>query len=199
MNRHPLRNKILVCAAIILGMLASPACNINVKKTPSGEDKKVDIETPFGSIHVDKDVDVRDTGLAVYPDARPVEKGENGNEKSANVNISAGVFGLKVVAVEYQSGDAPEKIIAYYKDQLKKYGPVLECHTTYHSGGSASYKPRSDSDKDSHQLTCDSNGGNDVELKVGTKENQHIVAVHAQDKGSRFALVLVQVHGKETI
>jgi len=36
-----------------------------------------------------------------------------------------------------------------------------------------------------------------VELKVGTEDNQHIVAVEPQGKGSSFALVYVQTHGKE--
>ena len=190
----------LILAGAFAGLFSLSACSINVKKTPGGEDKKVDIETPFGGIHVDKNADARDTGLTVYPGAHPVEKEAEGNEKSANVNITAGIYGIKVVAVEYESADTPEKVIAYYKDQLKKFGPVLECRTTYreHAGGSATVHS-DDSGKDSNKLTCDSGGGNDVELKVGTKENQHIVAVQMSGKGTKFALVLVQVRGKETI
>ena len=48
--------------------------------------------------------------------------------ESANVNLSAFGFGLKVVALEYESDDPPGKIIAYYQDQLKRYGNVLQCH-----------------------------------------------------------------------
>jgi len=199
MIRNPFRgNLALLLGGAVVCLMALLACSVNVKKDAGGQDKKVDIETPFGGIHVNKDADVRDTGLPVYAGARPVEKEDNGNEKSANVNISAGEFGLKVVAVEYRSDDAPEKVIAYYKDQLKKYGSVLECRTTYHTEASASYDSGKD-DHDSNKLTCDHGGGNDVELKVGTKENQHIVAVTAKDKGCKFALVLVQMHGKETI
>jgi hypothetical protein len=37
-----------------------------------------------------------------------------------------------------------------------------------------------------------------VELKVGTEDNQHIVAVKPDGKGSRFALVYVRTHaGKD--
>ena len=36
-----------------------------------------------------------------------------------------------MVALEYESDDAPAKLVAYYKDQLKKYGKVLECHTSH--------------------------------------------------------------------
>jgi len=34
-------------------------------------------------------------------------------------------------------------------------------------------------------------------LNVGTKENQHIVAVEPEGKGSSFSLVYVRTHGKD--
>jgi hypothetical protein len=41
------------------------------------------------------------------------------------------------------------------------------------------------------------NNGKNVELKAGTDENQHIVAVESEGKGSSFSLVYVRTHGKE--
>jgi hypothetical protein len=175
------------------------ACSINVKKNENGEDKKVDIETPVGGLHVSKNADVRDVGLPVYPGARVKQKNDNGEEKSANVNISSNFFGLKVVAIEYESDDPPEKLITYYTDQLKKYGTVLECHGSSNDGD---VDVNSHHSKDSNKLKCEGNNtGNKVELKVGTEENQHIVAVQPAEKGkgSTFALVYVQTRGKETI
>ena len=119
----------LLVLSVVLGTMVLPGCNVRVNKDSEGQEKKVDIDTPVGGMHVSKGADVRDTGLPVYPGARKKEKGDNGDESSANVNISSSVFGLKVVAVEYLSDDSPEKLIAYYTDQLKKYGSVLECHT----------------------------------------------------------------------
>ena len=76
-----------------------------------------------------KDADVRDIGLSVYPGARRKEQSDdNDHDNNAHVNISSSLFGIKVVAIEYLSDDPPEKLVAYYKDQLKKYGNVLECH-----------------------------------------------------------------------
>jgi hypothetical protein len=49
----------------------------------------------------------------------------------------------------------------------------------------------------SRELTCDSGHGNNVELKVGSKENQHIVSVEPSGKGSSFSLVYVRTHGKD--
>ena len=186
-------------AAVVLSAMLLPACSVNVKKNAQGEEKKVDIDTPLGGIHVNEGVDARDTGLPVYPGAKPKEKDSSHDSKSANVNISGFGFGLKVVAIEYVSNDPPQKIVDYYKDQLKKYGSVLECHTSKHSGDervdSSDHEPGKSQSK---QLSCEKNdGGNTVELKVGTEDNQHIVAVEPNGKGSNFALVYVKTRGKD--
>jgi hypothetical protein len=73
-----------------------PACSVNVKKEQNGQDKQVDINTLFGGIHVSKQANVSDVGLAVYPGARMKEKDSNGSDKSANVNISGFGYGMKV-------------------------------------------------------------------------------------------------------
>ncbi len=178
---------------LAIAMLLASACSINVKKQQNGDDKQVDINTPVGGIHVSKGADVADVGLPVYPGARLKQNDSDGNDKSANVNISSFGFGLKVVALEYRSDDSPEKLVAYYKDQLQKYGNVLECHTS-HFDVNPDVKG---SDHESHELTCEGSSGNNIELKVGTKENQHIVAVEPDGKGSSFSLVYVRTHGKQ--
>jgi hypothetical protein len=182
-----------VSLAALAGVLLS-ACSVNVKKESNGQDKQVDIKTPMGGIHVSKDADVADTGLSVYPGARlkPQESGHD--DKSANVSISGFGYGLRVVALQYESDDAPAKVVAFYKDQLKKYGNVLECPTLGHFHLNMKY---SDKSGESHALTCDSVGGTNIELKAGTDENQHIVAVETEGKGSSFSLVYVRTHGKE--
>ena len=180
----------------VASLLALPACSVNVNKADNGEDKRVDIQTPIGGIHVSKNADVRDTGLPVYPGARLREKEDDGEEKSANVNISSGLFGLKVVAVEYQSDDTPDKLIAFYKDHLKKFGDVLECRTDSHGESVNIHGSKDDEPK---PLTCEQSSGKNTELKVGNRDNQHIVAIEPQSKGTNFALVYVQTRGKDTI
>jgi hypothetical protein len=184
-----------IAAASLAGLLLLAACSVNVKKQADGQDKQVDINTFAGGIHVSKQADVSDVGLAVYPGARLKEKGSDGSDKSANVNISGFGFGLKVVALEYQSDDAPAKVLAFYKDQLKKYGSVLECHT---SGLNLDMKMGSHGSRnDSNELTCEGDHGNKIELKVGKKYDQHIVAVEPEGRGSSFSLVYVRTHGKD--
>ena len=188
-------NLLLALAVALAALIALPACSVKVKKGENNADKKVDIETPMGGIHVSKDADVRDTGLPVYPGARPRHKEENGEEKNANVNISGMGYGVKVVAVEFESDDPPDKLMAFYQDQLKKYGNVIQCHS---SGHGARY--HRGYGKGSTELKCDGdNTGKTVELKAGTEDRQHIVSIEPQGsgKGSNFALVYVQTHGKE--
>ena len=178
-----------------------PACSLNVKKGDNGEDKKVDIQTPLGGIHVDKEADVRDVGLPVYPGARQKPKGDH-DESSANVNMSWGPFGLKVVAIEYLTDDSPEKVIAFYKDKLKTYGNILECHSDKRDADDVDVELGKD--KGSKELNCGNNQGKNLELKVGTKDNQHMVSIHPQDsgKGTDFALVYIRTRNdkdKDTI
>ncbi len=195
------RNSQLALIFAFGAVLALPGCSVNVKKDSEGKEKNVDIETPVGGLHVTQGADVRDIGLPVYPGARRKEASDNDHDNSAHVNISSSLFGLKVVAIEYLSDDPPEKLVTYYKDQLKKYGSVLECHThDLHPGATMN---AGDDSGDSRKLKCEADqNGKTVELKVGTQQNQHIVSIKPADdgKGSDFGLVYVQMHGgKDTI
>lgn len=178
-------------AMVMVATLFVSACSVNVQKSKDGQDKQVDITSPVGDIHVNKEVNPDDLGIALYPGATLKEKG-NGESKSANVNLSSFGYGLRVIALEYQSKDSPEKVVAFYKDQLKKFGNVLVCHT---SGLNVNAHPRKHDD--SNQITCEGDSGHNVELKVGTNENQHIVAIEPSASGSNFSLVYVRTHDKD--
>jgi hypothetical protein len=196
MVRHKAFAK-LSLVAIMMALCALPACSINANDKGQDGEKHVDIKSPVGDLHVSEQADIRDAGLTMYPGAKPAPKDNSDDEKSANVNLSLPGFSLKVVAAEFLSDDAPEKIIAFYDKDLHKYGKPLQCH----GGWSGGHVNSSSSDKDgmSKPVTCDNNGsGNSVELKVGTEGNQHLVSVKPNGQGSRFALVFVRMHtGKD--
>jgi len=194
----------LALATAFAMLVSLPAMNAEAQQPDNAnQDKHVDIRSSAGDLHVGNDADVRDIGLPVYPGARLRHDDENKN--SANVGIFTSVFGIKLVAVHYDSDDAPSKLIAYYRDKLKKFGKVLECHTSEHSGDVHVNAGNHDSTEshDSPQskaLKCEGdNTGKDVELKVGTEDNQHIVAVEPAEKGagSSFALVYLRTRGKQ--
>jgi hypothetical protein len=179
-------NTLLAFAA--LAFLAG--CTIHEDRTASGE-KKVDISTPFGNLNVNTDVDVKDTGLPVYPGAQRVTDGES-DKHAANVKLSVGDIGLKVVAIKYRSDDPPDKVLAFYRPKMKGFGgKFLECQQE----GFVTYNHSAD---DGKELTCDSShNGTNMELKAGTPDRQHIVAVKPIGSGSEFALVYVMKRGKE--
>ncbi|MGA7291756.1 MAG: hypothetical protein WBW53_20800 [Terriglobales bacterium] len=186
----------LSLAALFAALWALPACSVNTHNDGQDGEKHVDIKSPVGDLHVSEQVDIRDTGLTVYPGAKPAPKDESDDKKSANVNLSVPGFSLKVVAGEFISDDAPAKIIAYYNKELAEYGKTITCHGGW-SGGDV--QASSGKGEMSKPVSCSDNGsGDSVELKVGTEGNQHVVAVKPNGRGSRFALVYVRMHtGKD--
>lgn len=184
----------LLSALAVSGLsLGLAACGINVKEKDNGKgDKDVTIQSPVANLHVGKDVKGADTGIAVYPGAKLVEKDDDSGSDRANVNISTPFFGLKLVVVKYASDDPPQKLVDFYSKDLKRYGKILQCHK---SGSDADWHVGIDShDKPSHsdQLTCSGDDkGDTVELKVGSNNNAHVVAITPKGKGAEFALVYV--------
>jgi hypothetical protein len=184
-------------AGLIAALCILPACSVNVDKDSNKEGAKhVDITSPLGDLHVSEQADIRDSGLTVYPGATPAPKDKSDDEKSANVNLALPGFQLKVVAAEFLSDAAPEKITAYYDKELQKFGKPIQCRGAYDRGGHVDTHDKDDLAK---PVTCDkSDSGDGLELKVGTEGNQHIVAVKPNSKGTRFALVYIRMHtGKD--
>lgn len=177
--------------------IATPSFAAQPQKPDNAQDKdkNLDVRSSVGDLHLGIDADARKAGLPLYPGARLRHDEENSN--TFNVGVLTEAFGLKLVIAKYDSDDAPEKVISYYRDHLKKYGKVLECHSREHGGDSHA---ESDDDKHSKELKCEGdNAGPVTELKVGTEDNQHVVAIEPRDgkSGSTFALVYVHTRGKQ--
>jgi hypothetical protein len=102
---------------------------------------------------------------------------------------------VKVVAIEYESDDPPNKVLSFYRDQMKKFGSVVECRTDTH-GGDLTVKAGDHTDS-SRPVSCEGkNSGKVIELKTGTEDNQHLVSVEPEGNGSDFALVYIQTRGR---
>ena len=160
-------------------------------------DKNLDIRSSVGDLHVGNDADARRAGLPLYPNARLRHDAEN--DSALNLGVLTDAFGMKLVVAKYDSDDAPEKVIQFYREKLKKYGAVLECHTREH-GDDVNADFDDHKAQPSKPLKCDGdNSGPVTELKVGTEDNQHVVAIEPTDsgKGSTFALVYVHTRGKQ--
>jgi len=174
------------CAALTLPTLAQNSDNAHI-----------DISTDSGDLHVGKDADASKAGLPLYPGAR-LKSGDDKNDQ-ANLSLLTDAFGMKLIVAHYVSDDAPAKVLDFYRGKLKRYGKVLECHSQRHGGVDVH-----DDDKDSDsskgkELKCEQDSGPVVELKAGTEDNQHVVAVESAEngKGTSFALVYVHTRGKK--
>ena len=181
--------------ALAFGLTIAVPALAQSQKADNDQDKKLDIRSNVGDLHVGTDADAKKAGLPLYPGARLRHDEENSS--AFNLGILTEAFGVKLVIAKYDSDDAPEKIVSYYRERLKKYGKVLECHTREHSSDS---HPDVSDDEHSKELKCEGdNTGPVTELKVGTEDNQHVVAVEPNGghNGSTFALVYVHARGKQ--
>lgn len=185
-------------AALLLAVSIS-GCRVHTVKGPNGEDKQVQVDTPFGGIHVNTgQTTATDLGLPVYPGAQLIT--DRDNDKSADVHMGFGKWELHVQAVNYASSDSQDKIVAFYKKALGRYGDVIACQDNAPVGTPAST---------SRGLTCNDKGksGTNVqvngdslssqggyELKAGSPHRQHIVAFKSAAPGqTRFSLVAVEL------
>ena len=185
-----------VCLALAAGMAG---CRIQTEKGPNGEDKKVQIDTPFGGIHVNTDqTTAADLGLPVYPGAVTVK--DKDNHKSADVQLGFGEWQLRVKAVSYQTSDSEDKVTAFYKKALGRYGNVITCQGNAPVGTPA---------MTTEGLNCADDGKNanvkidqgdyhlgkgNLELKAGSKHHQHIVGFeNPSNSQTRFALVALDL------
>jgi hypothetical protein len=159
------------------------------------ESKGAEISTPFGTLRARNEENGAATGLAVYPGARLLK--EKDNDHGGNVVIDTPVFGLKVVAVKYETDDSPAKVLDFYRTELKKFGrKVIECRPNHEPDDVVVGEVHKS--KRENELTCDKDDKQDgpvTELKTGTDDNQHVVGVEQKGKSTHFALVYVRVHG----
>jgi hypothetical protein len=181
----------LAVAFCITAAISSFAAQAPKSDSP---DKNVDVRSSAGDLHVGNDATARKAGLPLYPGARLRHDDENSS--AVNLGVLTEAFGIKLVVAKYDSDDAPAKVIEYYREHLKKYGKVIECHTREHGGD---IHDEMNDDAHSKELKCEGdNTGPVTELKVGTEDDQHVVAIEPNNgkSGSTFALVYVHTRGK---
>jgi hypothetical protein len=138
-------------------------------------------------IYFNAEASAKDVGLPIYPGARP-HKDKDEDSTSAKFGLWGSSFAFKLAVVKLESGDSPQKVAAFYKKALAKYGTVLDC------GADSSQASGKDENKSSKQLTCESDKPKPGEMtfKAGTKEKQHVVGIEPNGSGSLFQLVYVE-------
>src|SRR6266702_4626037 len=199
MTKSKCSRDFLPAAVLITGLTVSfglSGCRVHVDKDSNGKEKTVQVDTPFGGVHVNTDqISAADLGLPVYPGANQIKDDEN--HKSADVHLGFGEWQLRVKAVSYATPDSKEKVEAFYKKALARFGDVITCQGNSPVGTPAV----------THEgLTCAVNGkdskmkfnNNDFhsesQLKAGSKRHQHIVGFESPKDGkTRFVLVALDL------
>ncbi len=197
------RNRALLALAAALALAAGLAgCRVDVQKSANGQDKSVQVETPFGGVHVDTNqITAADVGLPVYPGATITQ--DNDNDKSADVHVGFGQWEVRVRVVNYSAPDSQDKVTAFYKKALGRYGDVVECQDNAPVGTpTVTSEGLTCADDSGAHVKVDTNsngrgydtGQGGFQLKAGSKRHQHIVAFKSSAPSqTRFTLIELEL------
>ena len=188
---------LLAAAAFAIGIAG---CRVQVDKGEGGADKNVQVDTPFGGVHVNTNqTSAADLGLPTYPGAQTVT--DDGKHNSADVHLGFGQWELRVKGVNYSTPDSRDKVTAFYKKALERYGEVITCQGNTPVGTPvATSEGLTCADDKENTGTVQIDRGdygsskNGLELKAGSKRHQHIVGFEKDDNGqTRFELVALDL------
>ena len=97
-------------------------------------------------IYFNAEAGAKDVGLPVYPGARPY-RDKDENQSSVKFGLWGSSFAFKLAVVKLESNDSPQKVAAFYKRALAKYGTVVDC-----SAASSEAEDKNEN-KPPHQIT----------------------------------------------
>lgn len=201
--------KSLLVGSAAITILALSGCNFSVNKGEKG--KSIDFSTPLGgmSVRTNQAASVSALGITPYPGSRPARgsDGEEGRARGddrasgddrANVDMHFGNFRLKVQTARFTTGDAPEKVLAFYRGELAQYGDVIECSKDTPVGtpvktGQGLTCEADEKESHKHVRVLDRNHDDALELKAGSKRRQHIVKVQAKHAQTQITLVSLEL------
>ncbi|MGA7525010.1 MAG: hypothetical protein WBW84_21345 [Acidobacteriaceae bacterium] len=190
-----MRVRVLMPAMVLSTLLFAVGCHVQVDKGKNGEDKTVRIDTPLGGLHVRTDqTSAVDLGLPVYPGAQ-INPDKDG-DKSADVHLGFGQWQMSVRVVSYDTPDASDKVVAFYRNAMGRFGDVIECQG-HHAVGKLSTTSEGLSCNEESRGSVQVNGLDDddsgLTLRAGSRRHQHIFALKHSDEGTRFALIELQL------
>ncbi|HEX3986392.1 MAG TPA: hypothetical protein VHX13_07260 [Acidobacteriaceae bacterium] len=189
-----MRVRVLMPAILLGTLLSAVGCHVQVDKGKNGEDKTVRIDTPLGGLHVRSDqTSAVDLGLPMYPGAQITP--DKDGDKSADVHLGFGQWQVRVEVVSYDTPDAKDKVVAFYKNAMGRFGDVIECQGSHAVGKLAITGEGLSCNEESkgtvHVDGMDNDSG--LTLRAGSRRHQHIFALKNSEEGTRFALIELQL------
>jgi len=153
-----------------------------------------------GGLDIHTDVDADEVGLPVYPGATR-GKDDGGSPAGFSFGAWGAVFGVKLAVAGYHSSDAVPAVAAFYRQALRRYGPVLDCTVAVKAPASAaSQSGGTDFDFSAKTpVSCgnESAGPGGRLFKVGTNAAQHVFKATPEGTGTRFELIRLEGHADE--
>jgi len=182
--------------AIPFVAIAVPAAHAQAQ---SSQDKPSDNDNISASFNLGKDASAKDVGLPLYPGSHRHQDSKD-DSASLNMGLSGGSSGFKMAMLKMDSTDSPDKIAAFYRKALSKYGKVLTCSGPGSDSPASAKDSSAGATKDaakSSTLSCDNDkpDKDDIELKAGTKQNQHVVGIKPEGAVTTYQLVYIETHG----
>jgi hypothetical protein len=183
----------MTAAAAMVATLLISGCRVESSKQNGNDNVK--IATPFGGMQVKtNDTSVLEgMGLPAYPGATLVKK--DNDHGAADVNMSFGSFHLRVKAASYQTPDSPDKVQAFYRKALGAYGDIIECSNDKSVGEPTHTTEGLTCDNNHQHVAIDDDISRKLELKAGSKQHQHIVAIDPNGTGTKIGLVALDLPG----
>lgn len=167
-------------------------------------------DTFSAGISITDEVSAKETGLPVYPGATAAPKkkrdrdaskeGTGADGDAANIEMGFGPWGLKVIATKLVSSDAPEKVAAFYRQELARMGDVVDCSTTESRIAEIERRKYKSTKKSLDKpVTCERSRTkkDGYKYKLGTEGDQYVVAITPDGSGSELALVRVMLRAPD--
>jgi hypothetical protein len=155
------------------------------------QDNKKDDDSFSAGINLSAKADAKDVGLPLYPGSKP-HKDKADDSSSVNFGMFGGSLGVKFAVMKLETDGTPDKVAAFYKKALKKYGEVLDC-----TNAPALTQEQKDANEKSNTLACDDDhaekGG--YVFKAGKRDDQHLVSVEPGGPGTVYNLVYMSTKG----
>jgi hypothetical protein len=178
--------------------LVLAGCNVSHNRHGHGDN--VQVRTPFGDMHIktNQDANIGAIGLSLYPGSVPVKEHDNKDDDAADINLNFGDFHLGVKAASYQTTDSPDKVEAFYRKDMARYGVVLKCKggdTIGQPGRTGEGLTCSENDRHGAHTVHVNSDSDHVELRAGSPQHEHIVGVEPNDGGTKIGLVALDLPG----
>jgi hypothetical protein len=146
-------------------------------------------------LHANKHVSATEIGLPAYPGATLAK--ETDDDNTADLGFTFGDTHFRIMVAKYITADTPDRILAFYRKPLSRYGEVLECNhgkpvgdlTVAHSGLMCSEQKEGGLTVTDHGLSTDGQ-----ELRAGSPHQFRVVCIDKSDpQSTRFWLVYIEL------